>query len=44
MMCTIYEEDEKIFEALKSRDADAASEAARAHLTSLRQRILQGIL
>jgi len=37
-------EHEKIFEALKSGDADAASAAARAHLTSLRRRIMQGVL
>ncbi len=34
-------EHEEIFAALKSGDADAASAAARAHLTSLRRRILQ---
>lgn len=34
-------EHEEIFDALKSGDADAASAAARSHLTSLRRRILQ---
>jgi DNA-binding GntR family transcriptional regulator len=37
-------EHEEIFEALKSGDADAASAAARAHLTSLRRRIMQGVV
>ena len=36
-------EHEEIFAALKSGDADAASAAARAHLTSLRRRIMQGV-
>lgn len=37
-------EHEAIFEALKSGDAEAASAAARAHLTSLRRRIMHGVL
>jgi len=36
-------EHEEIFSALKARDADAASAAARSHLTSLRRRIVQGV-
>lgn len=36
-------EHEAIFGALKSEDAEAASAAARAHLMSLRRRIMQGI-
>jgi DNA-binding GntR family transcriptional regulator len=36
-------EHEAIFEALKQKDADGAAEAARAHLTSLRSRIMQGL-
>lgn len=37
-------EHEAIFEALRSKDADAAADAARAHLTSLRNRIMQGVM
>jgi DNA-binding GntR family transcriptional regulator len=37
-------EHEAIFEALKCGDPEAASSAARAHLTSLRRRIMHGIL
>jgi len=36
-------EHEEIFAALKCGDGDAASAAARAHLTSLRRRIMQGV-
>ncbi len=37
-------EHEAIFEALESGDADATSAASRAHLTSLRRRIMHGAL
>lgn len=37
-------EHEAIFEALRSKDAEAAADAGRAHLTSLRSRIMQGVM